>query len=163
MASDFSFDVVSDFDQQELVNAVDQTQREMRQRYDLKNTKSTLELEKDGIHIQSESEYVLQSLRDVLESKLVGRRLSIKILDYGAVEPAAGGRFRQLVKLRRGINQDLAKSIVKLIRDHQPKLKAQIQGEAVRVSGKNKDDLQGAIKLLREQDYPVPLQFENYR
>ena len=163
MASDSSFDVVSQFDRQELVNAIDQTTREISTRYDLKNTGSQVTLEKDSISLVSDSEFTLQAVRDLLLTKAVRRNLSPKVLDFGKIEPAAKGTVRQTVKLRQGIDQDLARQITKLIRDKLPKLKAQIQGDAVRVSGASKDQLQAAIKLLREQDYPVALQFVNYR
>ena len=163
MASDSSFDVVSQFDRQELVNAIDQTTREISTRYDLKTTGSQVTLEKDSISLVSDSEFTLTAVRDLLLTKAVRRNLSPKVLDFGKVEPAARGTVRQTVKLRQGIDQDLARQITKLIRDKLPKLKAQIQGDAVRVSGASKDQLQAAIKLLREQDYPVALQFVNYR
>jgi cyclic-di-GMP-binding protein len=163
MAADSSFDVVSQFDRQELVNAVDQTMREVTTRYDLKNTGSQVTLEKDSISLSGDSEFTLQAVRELLLTKVARRGLSPKILEFGKVEPAAKGTVRQTVKLRRGIEQDLARQISKLIRDRCPKLRPQIQGDAVRVSGSSKDQLQVAIKLLREQDYPVPLQFINYR
>ena len=163
MASDSSFDVVSQFDRQELANAVDQTLREVTTRYDLKGTGSQVTLEKDSIGLAADSEFTLKAVRELLLTKAARRGLSPKILDFGKVEPAARGTVRQTVKLRQGIEQDLARQIVKLIRDQFPKLRAQIQGDAVRVSGASKDHLQGAIKLLREQDYLVPLQFINYR
>jgi hypothetical protein len=163
MAGDFSFDIVSDFDRQELVNAVDQTQREMAQRYDLKSTKSTLELEKDAIVITAPADITLRSIVDVLESKMIRRDLDIKILDPGPVEQASGGNVRQRFTLKRGISQDLAKRITKLIRDTVPKAKAQIQGDAVRVTSKSKDDLQQVIQTVRQQGYDVPLQYQNYR
>ncbi len=163
MASENSFDVVSKFDRQELVNAIDQTMREVETRYDLKNTGSQVELGKDRVEMTSASEFTLTAVRDLLLTKVARRGLSTKILDFGKVEPAAKGTVRQTVTLRQGIEQDLARQIVKLVRDKQPKLKAQIQGDAVRVSGASKDQLQGAIKLLKEQDYVVPLQFNNYR
>jgi cyclic-di-GMP-binding protein len=163
MAGDFSFDIVSDFDRQELVNAVDQTQREMAQRYDLKSTKSTLDLEKDAIVITAPADITLRSIVDVLESKMIRRDLDIKILDPGPVEQASGGNVRQRFTLKRGISQDLAKRITKLIRDTVPKAKAQIQGDAVRVSSKSKDDLQQVIQTVRQQSYDVPLQYQNYR
>jgi uncharacterized protein YajQ (UPF0234 family) len=163
MAADSSFDVVSQFDRQELINAVDQTMREVTTRYDLKNTGSQVTLEKDTISLASDSEFTLQAVRELLLTKVARRGLSPKILDFGKVEPAARGTVRQSVKLRRGIEQDLARQISKLIRDRCPKLRPQIQGDAVRVSGSSKDQLQVAIKLLREQDYPVPLQFINFR
>jgi uncharacterized protein YajQ (UPF0234 family) len=149
MASLSSFDIVSDFDQQELKNALDQTQREILQRYDLKDTKTTIETADNQLTINSNSEYT--------------RGLSLKILDYGEEEPASGGRVRQVVKLRRGIPEDLAKQISKRVRDDFKKVTPQIQGNAVRVQAKNKDDLQAVIQALKAEDYPVALQFTNYR
>lgn len=163
MAGDFSFDIVSDFDRQELVNAVDQTHREMQQRYDLKQAGGTLDLEKDAIVVTAPSDLTLHSIVDVLQSKMVRRRLDLKILAPGPVENASGGNVRQRVALRRGISQDLAKDISKLVRDTVPKAKAQIQGDAVRVSSKSKDDLQRVISAVRQKDYDVPLQYVNYR
>jgi cyclic-di-GMP-binding protein len=163
MAGDFSFDIVSDFDRQELVNAVDQTQREMKQRYDLKSTNSTLDLEKDAIVITAPSDMTLHAIVDVLQSKMIRRDLDLKILSLGPVENASGGKVRQRITLQRGISQDLAKDITKRIRDNVPKVKAQIQGDAVRITGKSKDDLQRAISAIREHPYDVALQFVNYR
>ena len=163
MASLSSFDIVSYFDQQELKNALDQTQREIQQRYDLKDTKTTIEATDNQLTINSNSEYTLSAVRDLLESKFVRRRLSLKILDYGEEEPASGGRVRQVVKLRRGIPEDLAKQISKRVRDDFKKVTPQIQGNAVRVQAKNKDDLQAVIQALKAEDYPVALQFTNYR
>jgi len=163
MAGDSSFDIVSDFDRQELVNAVDQTKREMIQRYDLKNAKGTIELEKESIVITAPSDMTLRAIVDVLESKMVRRNLDLKILTFGTVEQASGGMIRQRLSLKRGISQDLAKQITKLVRDAAPKVKAQIQGDAVRVSGKSRDDLQSAIAAVRGAGYDVPLQFVNYR
>jgi uncharacterized protein YajQ (UPF0234 family) len=163
MAGESSFDVVSQFDRQELVNAIDQTMREVSTRYDLKGTGSQVSLEKDSIQMASASEFTLGAVRELLIQKAARRSLSPKIFDFGKVEEAAKGTVRQTARLRQGIEQDLAREISKLIREKCPKVRPQIQGDAVRVSGKNKDDLQAAIKLLRERDYPVPLQFVNYR
>jgi cyclic-di-GMP-binding protein len=166
-ASEFSFDVVSQFDRQELVNAVDQAMREVRTRFDLKDSGSTIELEPSSLKLHSASEMTLDAVRDLLLQKAVKRQLSPKIFDYGRVEEASRGTVRQTATLRQGLNQDLAREITKLIRDRLPKLKTQIQGDAVRVTGKNKDELQAAIKLLRQSEvdrkWPVPLQFVNYR
>ena len=162
-AAESSFDVVSQFDRQEVVNAIDQAMREVQTRYDLKDTKSKIVLDKSQIVLTAPSDFVLKSVRELLESKFARRNLSLKILDYGTVEPAAGNTVRQVAKLRQGIEQELARQITKLIRDRAPKVKAQVQGDAVRVSGKSKDDLQAVIKLLKTQDYPVDLQFINYR
>jgi uncharacterized protein YajQ (UPF0234 family) len=163
MPAENSFDIVSDFDHQELVNAVDQTQREMRQRYDLKNANASLVLEKDAIVITAPSDMTLRSVVDVLESKMVRRGLDLKMLDFGPVEPASGGTVRQRLGLKRGISQDLGRTIVKLIRDNVPKAKAQIQGDAVRVSSKSKDELQRVQQVVRERGFDVPIQFNNYR
>ena len=163
MPGDFSFDVVSQFDRQELVNAIDQTKRELTTRYDFKGTKAGVELEKDGIELTGDSEFQLKSVQDVLQTKAIRRNLSLKIFEYGKPEPASGSTYRQKVALKQGISEDLARKITKLVRDSLPKVKTQIQGDAVRVSSKSKDELQAVIKLLRDQDYPVPLQFINYR
>ncbi|HZT96326.1 MAG TPA: YajQ family cyclic di-GMP-binding protein [Chloroflexota bacterium] len=161
--ADNSFDVVSDYDRQEMVNAVDQTHREMTTRYDLKQSTSSLELGSDTITIQAESEHIIQSIVDVLETKMVRRNLSLKILKLGTPEPAAGSTYRLTISLQKGINQDLAREISKTIRSDLPKLKVAIQGDSLRVTGKSKDELQQAMALLRTKDYPVPLQFVNYR
>jgi len=153
MAGDVSFDVVSDFDEQELRNALDQVRREAVQRYDLKNAHIDIEHGKGELVITTDDEYHAGVVKD----------LSLKIFDWGKVEPAGGNKVRQQVTLRRGLPEDVAKRITKLIRDEFPKVKSQIQGDAVRVSGKSKDDLQRVIVRLRELDEVVPLQFENYR
>ncbi len=163
MAGDVSFDVVSDFDEQELRNALDQVRREAVQRYDLKNAHIDIEHGKEELVITTDDEYLAGVIKDLIESKAIRRGLSLKIFDWGKVEPAGGNRVRQEVKLRRGLPEDVAKRITKLIRDDFPKVKSQIQGDAVRVSGKSKDDLQRVIVRLRELDEIVPLQFENYR
>ncbi len=165
MAGDVSFDVVSEFDRQELVNALDQARREMQTRYDFKGAKAELELGKEEIILRTDSESRAKAMRDLLESKAIRRNLSLKIFDWGDVEEAGGNTVRQRIGLREGLPDDLAKKITKLIRDDFPKVKSQIQGNAIRVSGKNKDDLQRVIARLREESegYPVPLQFQNYR
>lgn len=163
MAANSSFDVVSKFDQQELKNAVDQTEREVRTRYDLKDTKTEITLDDNSITINTESDYSLGAVRDVLESKMISRKLSLKILDYQTEEDASGARKRQVVKLREGINDEIAKKISKEIRDNFKKVNAQIQGDAIRVQAKSRDDLQAVINHLKSQDYPVALQFTNYR
>jgi len=163
MADTFSFDIVSDFDRQELVNAIDQARREIGSRYDLKDTSTEIALEEEQITINTASEFTLQAVVDILQSKAVKRNLSLKIFDYGEIEPASGNRVRQVIKLKKGIPQDLAKQISKLIRDHLKKVQPSIQGTALRVTAKSKDDLQEAIKLVKAQDYPVALQFTNYR
>ena len=163
MASVASFDIVSDFDLQELKNALDQTERDVQTRYDLKDTKTEIVLGDDTLTITTASEYSAQATRDILESKLIRRGLSLKILDYGEEETASGGRVRQIVKLQRGIPDDLAKQLTKRIRDEFKKVTPQIQGNAIRVQAKNKDDLQTVIQALKADTLPVALQFVNYR
>ena len=167
MPNDSSFDVVSEFDRQEMVNAIDQALREIKTRYDLKDSGSTVELEGDTIKLHSASEMTLEAVRGVLLARAVRRGLSPKVFDFGKVEDASKGTVRQTITLRKGLNADLAREITKMIRDRLPKLKTQIQGDAVRVTGKSKDELQAAIRELRsqeqERDWPVPLQFTNYR
>ncbi|MFB2898812.1 YajQ family cyclic di-GMP-binding protein [Aerosakkonemataceae cyanobacterium BLCC-F50] len=163
MASTYSFDIVSDFDYQELVNAVDQTTREISSRYDLKDTKTTVELAKETITVNTDSEFTLDAVHTILQTKAAKRNLSLKIFDYGKVEAASGNRVRQEIKLKKGISQEIAKQISKLIRDEFKKVQASIQGDAVRVSAKDKDELQAVIQRLKQEDYPVALQFTNYR
>ncbi len=166
MAKECSFDVVSEFDKQELVNAVDQAKRDISQRFDLKNTNSDIELESDkAITITTSDDMKLRNILDILQTKLVKRGLSIKILDAQPVENALGGNVRQVYKLKKGLTQELAKKISADIKNSKIKVQASIQGEQVRVSGKDKDDLQAVIKMLRENEdkYDVPLQFTNYR
>jgi Uncharacterized protein conserved in bacteria len=163
MASTFSFDIVSDFDRQELVNAIDQTMREVQSRYDLKDTNTTLELGESAITVNTDSEFTLQAVHTILQTKAAKRNLSLKIFDYGKIESASGNRVRQEIKLQKGISAELGKQISKLIRDEFKKVQASIQGDAVRVSAKSKDELQAVIQRLRQEDYPVALQFTNYR
>ena len=163
MAGDASFDVVSDFDEQELRNALDQVRREVGQRFDFKGVTVDLTQAKDELILVTDDEYRASAVKDLIESKAIRRDLSLKIFDWGKVEPAGGNKVRQEIKLRRGLTDDVAKRITKLIRDEFPKVKSQIQGDAVRVSGKSKDELQKVIARLRELDEPVPLQFQNYR
>ncbi|HUZ01891.1 MAG TPA: YajQ family cyclic di-GMP-binding protein [Thermomicrobiaceae bacterium] len=163
MAANYSFDVVSDFDQQELKNAVDQTMREVGTRYDLKDSKTQIDLEPTQLVVNTANEFTLRAVQDILESRVVRRGLSLKILDYQKAEDASGGRVRQVVKLKKGIPEDLGKQMVKDIRADFKKVTPQIQGDAIRVSGKNKDDLQEVIQHLRGQDFAVALQFVNYR
>ena len=166
MAKDCSFDVVSEFDKQELVNAIDQVKRDITSRFDLKNSNSDVVLEADKqITVTTNDEMKLRNIYDILQSKLVKRGLSIKILDAQPMENALGGNVRQVYNLRKGLTQELAKKIVADIKASKLKVQAAIQGEQVRVSGKSKDDLQDVIKLLREKEgvYNIPLQFTNYR
>ncbi len=163
MASTYSFDIVSDFDRQELVNAVDQVTREIKSRYDLKDTQTTVELGEQNIIINTDSEFTLDTVHNVLREKAAKRNLSQKIFDFGNVESASGNRVRQEIKLKKGISQEIAKQISKMIRDEFKKVQASIQGDAVRVSAKSKDELQTIIQHLKKEDFPVALQFTNYR
>ncbi len=163
MASTCSFDIVSDFEWQELVNAIDQANREIKARYDLKDTKTEIKLEPTEITISTDSEFTLDAVHNVLQTKAVKRKLSLKIFDYGTIESASGNRVRQAIKLQKGIDAELAKKISKLIRTDYKKVQASIQGDVVRVSSKSKDDLQQVMQDLKQEDWPVALQFTNYR
>jgi hypothetical protein len=159
-----TFDVVSEIDRQEVRNAVDQAQREVSTRFDFKGTDSTLELSDKGIALESENEGRLTALIQVLEEKLVKRGVSLKSVSYGKVEEATKGRARQLATLNVGISQDKGKEIGKYLKELGLKgVSHQIQGDSLRVSGKKKDDLQEAIAALREHDFGIPLQFDNFR
>ena len=163
MADSYSFDVVSDFDRQELVNAVDQARREVGQRYDLKDSGTEIDLEEGSLTITSASDMTLEAVADVLRQKATKRNLSLKIFDFQTPEPVGGNRVKQAVKLRKGLSQELAKKLSKTVRDQVKKVTVAIQGDSLRVTGKNKDDLQQVIQLLKGEDLEVPLQFENYR
>tara|TARA_Y100001968_G_C19358736_1_gene718612 strand:+ start:890 stop:1387 length:498 start_codon:yes stop_codon:yes gene_type:complete len=165
MAENYSFDVVSDFDRQELINALDQLKREVSQRYDLKDSNTVIVLEESLLTITTATEMTLQSVQDVLRQKATKRKISLKVFDFNSPESAGGNRIKQQVFLKKGLNQEIAKKISKLIRDDFKKINVSIQGEGLRVSGKNKDDLQNVITFLRtkEDDLNIPLQFENYR
>lgn len=163
MASTYSFDIVSDFDRQELVNALDQARRDVKSRYDLKDTNTSIDLGDDTITIETASDMTLDAVKDVMNQKAAKRNLSLKIFDYGEVEAASGNRVRQTITLKKGIEQDIAKKITKLIRDNLKKVTASIQGDSVRVSGKSKDDLQQAMQLVKQEDWPMAVQFTNYR
>lgn len=165
MASSVSFDVVSEFDRQELINALDQVRREVATRYDFKSSLVEIELGDSEIDVHTDSEMRSAAVADLIGSKAVKRGLSLKVFDWGTVESAGGMTYKQRVGLRQGLPDDLAKKITKLIRDEFPKNKTQIQGGAVRVSGKSKDDLQNVIGRLKQESesYPVALQFKNYR
>lgn len=166
MAKDCSFDIVSEFDKQELVNAVDQVKRELTTRFDLKDSNSDVILDADkSITITTNDDMKLRNIIDILQSKMIKRNLSIKILDPQSVENALGGNVRQVFNLKKGLTQELSKKIVADIKNTKLKVQASIQGEQVRVSGKDKDDLQAVIKMLRDNadSYNVPLQFQNYR
>ena len=163
MAGEVSFDVVSDFDEQELRNALDQVRREVQQRYDFKGAHVDVDQEKDKIVLVTDSDMRAKALKDLIESKAVRRNLSLKIFDWGDVAPAGGNKVRQEIVLRRGLPDDLSRKLVKQIRDEFPKVQPRIQGDAIRVAGKSKDELQRVMTWLRGLDEAVPLQFENYR
>jgi uncharacterized protein YajQ (UPF0234 family) len=163
MAGDESFDVVSEFDDQELRNALDQVRREVGTRFDFKGVAVELTQNKTELIMLTDDEYRAAAVKDLIESKAIRRSLSLKIFDWGKIEEAGGNKVRQRIGLRRGLSDEVAKRITRLVRDEFPKVKSQIQGDAVRVSGKSRDDLQRVIARLRELDEPVPLQFENYR
>jgi uncharacterized protein YajQ (UPF0234 family) len=163
MADQNSFDIVSKVDLQELRNAVDQAMKEIHQRFDFKGSISNIVLEKEEIVLTSDDAYRLKSVTDILESKLVKRNISLKAMDYGKVEEALGNTVRQKVKIQQGIPSDAAREIVKEIKNAKLKVQAQIQGDQVRVSGKNRDDLQAVIATLKKKDFGVDLEFSNYR
>jgi uncharacterized protein YajQ (UPF0234 family) len=163
LAKDSSFDIVSKVDMAEVTNAVMQAQKEIAQRFDFKNSKSSIKLEDEKIVLISDDDFKLTNVVDILESKLVKRGISLKALEYGKTQAAAGDTVRQEVKLVQGIPQDKAKLINKVLKDHKIKVSSTIQGDEIRVSGKNKDDLQAAITQLRKEDFGIELQFINYR
>lgn len=163
MAKDSSFDIVSKVDLPEVSNAVQQAQKELAQRFDFKNSKSSIKLEDEKIILISDDDFKLRNVVDILESKLVKRGISLRALDYGKPQPAAGDTVRQEVKMVQGIAQEKAKLINKALKDSKIKVVSSIQGDELRVSGKNKDDLQAVIALLRREDFGIELQFINYR
>jgi cyclic-di-GMP-binding protein len=163
MAATFSFDIVSDFDRQELVNALDQARRELSARYDLKDTNTEISLEEETITIKTASEFSLTAVNDIVAAKAAKRNLSLKIFDYGKVESISGSRVSQVVTLKKGLDQENAKKISKSIRDNCGKVQPSIQGDAIRVVAKSKDELQGVIQFLKGEDLPLALQFTNYR
>jgi cyclic-di-GMP-binding protein len=163
MAQDHSFDVVSDYDHQELVNAVDQTRREITTRYDFKGVPVEIELEETAMTLKAATDSQLKSIIDVLQSKVHRRGIDLKVLDPQKPEPAAKSTVRQEIKLRKGINDDLARDLTKKIRAQHPKAQVRTQGDQLRVASRDKDELQAVIKQLKELDLDVPLQFTNYR
>jgi uncharacterized protein YajQ (UPF0234 family) len=163
VAQEYSFDVVSQYDRQELANAVDQAQREITARYDFKDTGSTITLETDQMVLEGPSDFKLKAMLDILQSRMVKRQVSLKVLSPEKIEPAAKGRVRQVIALQAGIADDLARDLVKRIKAAAPKAQARIQGDAIRVSSREKDVLQTVIQNLRAADLPVALQFVNYR
>jgi uncharacterized protein YajQ (UPF0234 family) len=158
-----SFDVVSQVDRQEVDNAVNQTRKEISQRYDFKGTKTEILLEADELHIVSDDDFKVKAVVDVLQSKLVRRNVPLKSLVYGKIESAAGGLAKQTITVQQGIETDKARQIVKIVKDSKLKVQSQIQEDQVRISGKKRDDLQAAMQLLKAQDLNLPLQFINYR
>ena len=163
MASENSFDIVCKVDMQEVNNALDQTRREVDTRYDLKGSKNEVLLEKQDITVTSADDMKLKAVVDILQSKLHKRGVPLKALTYGKVEPAAGSTFRERIGLQQGIPMEKAKEIVRLIKDTKLRVQAAIQDEQVRVTGKNKDDLQKVIALVRERELGIAVQFTNYR
>ncbi|MFS0727910.1 YajQ family cyclic di-GMP-binding protein [Paenibacillus sp. 1P07SE] len=163
MSSESSFDIVSKVDMQEMSNAIDQAEREIGTRFDFKGSKSSIELENGELVVASDDEFKLKGVLDILQSKMIKRGVPIKNLEYGKVEPASGSTVRQRIKLKSGIDQENAKKINVLIRDAKLKVKSQIQGDQIRVTGKSRDDLQAVIQLLRKADLTVDLQFMNYK
>lgn len=160
---DFFFDIVSKVDPQEVRNAVDQAQRELQNRWDLKGTKAEILFEKDAITLVADDEFRMDQVKDILLSKMIKRGIDIRHIDYGKVEHGTGLTIRQKVELKTGIQQEVAKPIIKQIKDKGLKVQAQIQGDAIRVTGKDKDELQKAIAFVKGLDLPVPVSFENYR
>ena len=165
MAESFSFDVVSDFERQELVNTLDQVKREISQRYDLKGTDSKIELDKENIFITTNSELTLNAVNDIIRQKAIKRNLSLKIFEYGDIEIVSGNKVKQTILLKQGIKQEIAKTISKNIRDQIKKITVSINGESLRVSSKSKNDLQLAIKLISEleESLNIPLIANNFR
>jgi len=158
-----SFDIVSEVNMQEIDNALNQARREIQTRFDFKGSKSEIKYDGEVITLVSDDDFKLRNVVDILESKMIKRGIDLKALKYGKVETAAGDTVRQTTNIQQGIDKDLARKIIKEIKDSKIKVQSSIQGDKVRVSGKNRDDLQEVIKLIKEKDYDVPLQFTNYR
>ena len=165
MAESFSFDVVSDFDRQELVNTLDQVKREVSQRYDLKGSDTVINLDKENIFITTNSELTLSAVNDIIRQKAIKRNLSLKIFEYGEIEVVSGNKVKHSIMLKRGIKQEIAKRISKNIKDQIKKINVSINGETLRVSSKSKNDLQLVIKLLSdlEESLNIPLKASNFR
>lgn len=163
MAKENSFDIVSKTDYAEVTNALHQTSKEVSQRFDFKGSKAAVELNGKDLVLSAEDETRLRNMNDILQSKLVKRGISLKALDYQKIEPAAGGTVRQVVKIQQGIPTDKAKEIVKFIKDSKLKVQASIQGETVRISGKDRDTLQEVIAKLKAKDFGIDMNFDNYR
>lgn len=163
MSKENSFDIVSTVEISEVTNAIHLAMKEIENRYDFKGSKSKISLEKEELVILSDDDYKLDQVKDVLASKLIKRGISLKSFDYGKIEPATGGTVRQKAKITQGIDQEQAKKIGKLIRDSGIKVKTQIQGDQLRVTGKSKDELQAIIQLVKQADLPIDVQFINFR
>ncbi len=163
MAKENSFDIVSKTDYAEIDNALNQTTKEVSQRFDFKGSKATVELVEKDLIMSAEDETRLRNMNDILQSKFIKRGISLKALDYQKIEPAAGGTVRQTVKIQQGIPIEKAKEIVKFIKDAKFKVQASIQGETVRVSGKDRDTLQDVMGKLKTKDFGIDMQFDNYR
>jgi len=163
MAQQNSFDIVSEIDRAELTNAINQTIKEVRQRFDFKGSAANVAVEAEELVLTAEDETKLRNMNDIFQQKLVRRGVPLKALSYGDVDPAAGGTVRQRVKLQQGIPQDKAKEVVKFIKDSKAKVQASIQGDVVRVSGKDRDTLQDIIAKLKDKDFGIHMQFSNYR
>ncbi len=163
MAQQNSFDIVSQVDRAEIVNAINQTMKEVRQRFDFKGSKAEVSLEEKDLLLAAEDETKLRNMNDILQQKLVRRGVPLKALDYGSVEAAAGASVRQRAAIQQGIPQEKAKEIVKSIKDSKAKVQASIQGDLVRVSGKDRDTLQQVISTLKAKDFGINMQFTNYR
>jgi len=163
MPKDNSFDIVSEVDLQEVDNAVNQTRKEMSQRYDFKGSKSVLTLEDESIKITTEDEYKLRSIVDILQTKAIKRGVPLRAFQYGKVAEAAGGMVRQEVIIQRGISKEKGKDVVAAVKQLKLKVQAQMMEDRVRVTGKNRDDLQAVIQGLKEKDFGIELQFTNYR
>ncbi|MCG3191163.1 MAG: hypothetical protein DIJKHBIC_00388 [Thermoanaerobaculia bacterium] len=163
--SDPSFDIVSEINLQEVANAVLQAQKEVSQRYDLKGTAARIDFDEKEktLTLAADDDFGIKAVNDILQNKLIARKVALKALEYGTIEPAAKATVRQSIKLQQGIESLKAKEIVKAIKDAKLKVQAAIQGDQIRVSGKKKDDLQSVISLIREKDFGLPLQFTNYR
>jgi Uncharacterized protein conserved in bacteria len=163
MAKENSFDIVSKTDYAEITNAINQSMKEVSQRFDFKGSKAAVELQGKDLLLTAEDDTKLRNMNDIFQGKLVKRGVSLKALDYQKVEPAAGGTVRQLVKVQQGIPIEKAKEIVKFIKDSKMKVQASIQGETVRISGKDRDTLQEVISALKAKDFGIDMQFDNYR
>ena len=163
MAQQNSFDIVSEVDRAEITNAINQTVKEVRQRFDFKGSAAKVALEANDLILTAEDETKLRNMNDIFQQKLVRRGVPLKALSYGTVDPAAGGTVRQKIEIQQGIPQEKAKEVVRFIKDSKAKVQASIQGDVVRVSGKDRDTLQGVIQSLKSKDFGINMQFSNYR